>query len=510
LARALIDRIYEEMQATDRLWSAEELCRTFLHMESSGALAGGLVRSILGQDTRFVEPDPDQWSVTVEVSLTSPVWDQRFRLYWIENRGDVISDWRLHTRLWASGTSADHETWDLAKPDSWMRGRRGEEDVAWVGYQPNLMRRVLVWADRNWASTECEFESIDLSHWCAVSWLDENAGEKPENADLQLPRLAHRWGLGPLEESPGGCLRLLAALLERLRERYPDSTQDALSDSYGEAMEPRPVDWTRLGFGSEALGEVPEGPGIYRFWSETGELLYLGKSSDLPRRIRSYFQNLPTAPSRREELIYQIERIECESAGSEIEALLRESQAIRREGPRFNIQIDIHPPQRFPKNWQWPLVYVPNSADSTTLTIVGLSGPDRGGLIRVEEEDLIKEIPVSGESSVSGSGERGRLRQWCADLLGLSDLGSLDSEQLPAPSVSPQERGPISLRESEGSLAFDPADSWLALRYYSRRHDRLDRIDPLAIHDPETLFDLLVGLASSESEGTARLVREST
>ena len=37
------------------------------------------------------------------------------------------------------------------------------------------------------------------------------------------------------------------------------------------------------------LKNIPQKPGIYQFWSETEELIYIGKAKNLKNRVSSYF-----------------------------------------------------------------------------------------------------------------------------------------------------------------------------------------------------------------------------
>jgi excinuclease ABC subunit C len=39
----------------------------------------------------------------------------------------------------------------------------------------------------------------------------------------------------------------------------------------------------------EVLKNIPHRPGIYQFWSDSAELIYIGKAKDLKNRVTSYF-----------------------------------------------------------------------------------------------------------------------------------------------------------------------------------------------------------------------------
>ena len=80
---------------------------------------------------------------------------------------------------------------------------------------------------------------------------------------------------------------------------------------------------------------APTGPGVYLFHGRDGQVLYVGKATDLRARVRSYFTG---GPARRpvEDALAATERIETRPLGSEFEAALLELELIRRLRPHAN------------------------------------------------------------------------------------------------------------------------------------------------------------------------------
>ena len=82
------------------------------------------------------------------------------------------------------------------------------------------------------------------------------------------------------------------------------------------------------------LETIPEEPGIYYFFNETGDLIYIGKSRNLYQRINTHLSNNST--SRAMEMRDHIADIEWETTGSELIALLKESFEIKKNKPVYN------------------------------------------------------------------------------------------------------------------------------------------------------------------------------
>lgn len=89
--------------------------------------------------------------------------------------------------------------------------------------------------------------------------------------------------------------------------------------------------------GSSVFEDIPQEPGIYRFYDENEMLLYVGKAKNLRRRLFTYKRARPGKTSRKESrLISRITRFEFEVLESEEEAILRENRWIREYRPEFN------------------------------------------------------------------------------------------------------------------------------------------------------------------------------
>ena len=79
-------------------------------------------------------------------------------------------------------------------------------------------------------------------------------------------------------------------------------------------------------------------PGIYKMLDEQGEIIYIGKAKNLKNRVSSYFKS-QTASPKQQTMVARIAAIEVTVTHTEAEALLLESQLIKRHKPRYNISL---------------------------------------------------------------------------------------------------------------------------------------------------------------------------
>lgn len=137
------------------------------------------------------------------------------------------------------------------------------------------------------------------------------------------------------------------------------------------------------------LDHLPRQPGVYFMKGKKGEILYIGKARVLADRVRSYFQKGSDASPKTRVLISLVREIETIVTKSELEALLLESNLVKRHRPRFNVVLrdDKHYPYlRLPVKERFPRLsivrrvkrdgalyfgpYVPSGALRETLKVI--------------------------------------------------------------------------------------------------------------------------------------------
>ena len=86
----------------------------------------------------------------------------------------------------------------------------------------------------------------------------------------------------------------------------------------------------------EILQSLPTQPGVYRYFDEHNNLIYIGKAKNLKNRISSYFIN-KQQDNKTKRLVQLIKHLEFTIVHSEFDALLLENTLIKKYQPRFNI-----------------------------------------------------------------------------------------------------------------------------------------------------------------------------
>ncbi len=85
------------------------------------------------------------------------------------------------------------------------------------------------------------------------------------------------------------------------------------------------------------LAHLPDQPGVYLFKDRSGDVLYIGKAARLADRVRSYFLKSADPTPKTTLLVSQVADVETMVTRSELEALILESNLVKRHRPRFNV-----------------------------------------------------------------------------------------------------------------------------------------------------------------------------
>ncbi len=100
----------------------------------------------------------------------------------------------------------------------------------------------------------------------------------------------------------------------------------------------------------EFLATLTTKPGVYKMLDHCGEPLYVGKARNLKKRVSSYFRGKQTL--KQQAMLARLHAIDVTVTRSEGEALLLESQWVKRYQPRYNICLK--------DDKSYPYIYISN------------------------------------------------------------------------------------------------------------------------------------------------------
>jgi excinuclease ABC subunit C len=111
----------------------------------------------------------------------------------------------------------------------------------------------------------------------------------------------------------------------------------------------------------QKAASLPAEPGVYLFKDALGTILYVGKSSSLRNRVKSYFLESRWLDAKTGSLVREIAEIDYIVVDNEREALALENSLIKQYKPKFNVLLrddKTYPYIRFTAFEKFPRVYV--------------------------------------------------------------------------------------------------------------------------------------------------------
>jgi excinuclease ABC subunit C len=111
----------------------------------------------------------------------------------------------------------------------------------------------------------------------------------------------------------------------------------------------------------QKAGSLPAEPGVYLFKDALGKILYVGKSSSLRNRVKSYFLESRWLDAKTGSLVREIADVDYIVVDNEREALALENSLIKQYKPKFNILLrddKTYPYIRYTAFEKYPRVYV--------------------------------------------------------------------------------------------------------------------------------------------------------
>lgn len=156
------------------------------------------------------------------------------------------------------------------------------------------------------------------------------------------------------------------------------------------------------------LEHLPEQPGVYLMKTARGEILYIGKAAVLADRVRSYFGKGTDLTPKTALMLSQVADLETIVTRSELEALILESNLIKRHRPRFNVVLrdDKHYPYlRLPVRENFPRLTIVRRVQKDGALYYGPYTP--AGALRETLKVIRKMFPLATcEIEIDGKAER--------------------------------------------------------------------------------------------------------
>ena len=162
---------------------------------------------------------------------------------------------------------------------------------------------------------------------------------------------------------------------------------------------------------------IPEHPGVYRFFNKSDKVIYVGKAKNLKNRLSNYFQaNLATKTNR---MVHEAVRVDWTIVSTELEALALEFSWIKQYQPKYNVQFKddkSYPYLAISLNDEYPMIFITRKDKRPGLKYFGPY--TNAWALRNTFEVLLKVFPVRSCSS-SNFNRAQRSKRQCL----LGDIG---------------------------------------------------------------------------------------
>lgn len=329
------DKIAGYMRLAGRALPAEQILREVLNIRSPNAFAADKVlRGILGKDPRFHYRQGLCY-------LTTHADAPPTRTAALALQGSVS-----HPRSFrgAVQNSAGCTSWEFLRA-----GALKDSDIAQLREARQRAENcaLLVWDSRELRLWNRLLGMAGIQQWQDDTFVLSKLAERviPQASMCRAAEdLAPLVGLAPPDvESPAAMARFLAEAHPILLDLVPAAHRSSPAElaRWIDAGRVR-IDYSRFAFGPDFIASIPDSPGVYLMRNRAGEVIYVGKSRNLRRRVRSYFTPRALKDAKTARIHQQLYSLEILTCATEVDALLLEMRMIRDLRPAINLQEEIH------------------------------------------------------------------------------------------------------------------------------------------------------------------------
>lgn len=357
MAAGMNDRIIEFLRASPGGVPSLAIAERFLKLKGPvERLAHAMVAGVLKGDRRCVLGDDGLWRATKVTAAETRLRDMPWSAI------AMLSDGRrlLHISAWTvfPEPQLQFALW-LADPAGLAPEEqevlRSARDLPFdpAGRDEALASAAAGLADRVPLYLTMGEESLLGWHCSAVGAALTDSGIALSHlfrgAEIELPRpmelsacCALLTGRRPLAVPAADRGRLVAECAAELVTRLEQAgveTREALETRLDREIEA--FDFTGKQFSAGTIAALRTGPGVYGFKDRTGACIYIGKATNVRRRVGGYFRRTEESPAKLERLRADGVELTVHPCGSELECLILEHRLIRKHKPRLNTQTEI-------------------------------------------------------------------------------------------------------------------------------------------------------------------------
>lgn len=177
-----------------------------------------------------------------------------------------------------------------------------------------------------------EFKSLGfdfrLPHLCTVR---ASRYVIPGHASYSLGKLSAELGIEIKgRHRAGGDAYATAILFDMLYHKDPNNLRTFIQQE----VNPKSI---HPNLNIDVIDELPTKTGVYKFFNTYNQLIYIGKSINIKKRVEQHLRNTKTAKGL--QMIQDIAKVEYELTGSEMIAMLLESDLVKQNQPIYNRQL---------------------------------------------------------------------------------------------------------------------------------------------------------------------------
>ena len=335
--KSISDEIYETLLEKKGELEARDILKRFFKIDTEKTdVAERIVGPVLSSDPRFRRSGSGKWAAVKKETVEElPISEANFVLFQIEREQELFEELSSKGRLPGKGYFF-----------LLYRGKTTGEMVTCAELLERVDRYIFVPYDskslaglkrayRIKSPLPPELKTISVRTLCEALF--------PGLPLRTWDEIVREFSIVSLEDSgPRARVHNLMGVLDHVlsaaEKRGLSITKDLLSLSVPPRKE---VDFSRYGFEREWVRGLPQCAGVYTFSGREGEVIYVGKTSNLRMRIGSYFWNTGESPEKIEGILNDLYMIDCTELGSDLEAMIEEFRLIDRHRPRYNTKRSI-------------------------------------------------------------------------------------------------------------------------------------------------------------------------